>query len=48
VLFVNQDKVFGFSVFDPGQRGFDAARVFGNGDDFKVLIFEFAVNRLPT
>lgn len=48
VLFVNQHEIFGLAVFDPGQRGFDAARVFGNGDDFKVLIFEFAVNRLPT
>jgi hypothetical protein len=48
VLFVNQHEIFGLAVFDPGQRGFDAAGVFGDGDDFKVLIFEFAVNFLPT
>jgi hypothetical protein len=32
---------------DPWTSVFRAARVFGDGNDFKILLFEFLVKRLP-
>ena len=47
VLLVNQHRVISLARFDPRQRSLDAARVFGDRNDFKVLILEFAINCLP-
>jgi hypothetical protein len=48
MLLVNQDGIFDLASFNPGRSRFDTARVFGNRNDFKILVLEFAVNRLPS
>ena len=48
MLLVNQDGVFDLAGFDPGSGSFDAARIFGDGNNFKILALQFAVNFLPT
>jgi hypothetical protein len=47
VLFVHQHRVFGAGFLDPGSGILNAADVFGNGDDFEILVLVFRVEFLP-
>src|SRR5262249_29460775 len=48
MVLVDQDGVRGIGVGNGLARVFHAASVLGDGDDFKILVFELLVDRLPS
>ena len=47
LLVVDERGELRFRGDDPWTGVFRAASVFGNGDDFKILVLQFLVERLP-
>jgi hypothetical protein len=47
LLVINERRELRLRGRNPSPRVFCATRIFGNGDDFKILILQFLVERLP-